>query len=152
MEYDVNSDAMPEHAKKELFAVLNALPTEVPALKKALINGTFEGSVYSDGRNACLKGTVCKANIKKIMKFTEADQRVEVVTSTGRFIVDAGSPLEVYVFPIGVYHDAMSDRRRAFLLEAIVEWEVKHSKRALARYVTVPKKERSLVTLTGLPR
>jgi len=125
---------MPGDVKAQLFAVLTALPLEVDALKKAIINETFDGTVYSNANGACLVGTVCKTNIKKIQRLMcsgEGDHTILVTTPSGQFPVDANTELESYVMPIHDRRGMEGDERRALLLEAIVEWEVKHKVRAL---------------------
>ena len=60
---------MPDDVKSELFNVLTSLPKEVDGLKRAIVDGSFDGSTYdtSNGtRGACLVGTVCKTQMRRI--------------------------------------------------------------------------------------
>src|SRR6185503_62049 len=100
-----NTMKMPDDVKSELFNVLTSLPKEVDGLKRAIVDGSFDGSTYdtSNGtRGACLVGTVCKMQMRRINRVFRADNgrdyTAKVTTPTGTFIVDADSALEQWVF------------------------------------------------------
>jgi len=140
---------MPDDVKSELFNVLTSLPKEVDGLKRAIVDGSFDGSTYdtSNGtRGACLVGTVCKMQMRRINRVFRADNgrdyTAKVTTPTGTFIVDADSALEQWVFFIYPENrgNAEADGRRAALLAAIAEWEVTHKARVLRRWYRATKR------------
>jgi hypothetical protein len=143
---------MPADVKAELFTVLNTLPHEVDALKVSLIKGTFDGGIYSDGKHACLKGTVCKTNPRKLQNIMDEYGFARVKSPSGSFEVDAAGELENWVLPIdgrpGAEDEGGRDKR-ALLLATIVEWEVKHKAKAIKKWAAVPTAKRFAVITAG---
>jgi uncharacterized protein YjbI with pentapeptide repeats len=60
--------------KNDLFALLLYAITEIPHLKKSIINGNIEGSTY-DGTCACLNGTICNATATEAKRKSLIDLR-----------------------------------------------------------------------------
>lgn len=59
---DLSDTKVLEGVKSDLFAVLKSSPREVAGLKKSLVAGKINGSVY-EGECACLVGTI--ANLRR---------------------------------------------------------------------------------------
>ena len=75
--------------RQELILAILHLPDEIPALRKAVIEGRIDGTTYT-GQCACLAGTLCNAKNIDFAAFQEQ----------GLMPIDASSPREMWFWRI----------------------------------------------------
>ncbi len=100
------SQSVIRHFKHDLWGILLQYRTEIAGLKKSIIEGKINGSVYS-GTCACLMGTIAKV------------KRCDV----SQVIQDAGSPAERWFLQIKEGHTPENHGPSRMALEWIEEFE-----------------------------
>ena len=111
------------NAKNDFFATLLYLPSEVAALKAALIEGRIDGSQY-EGECACLKGT-----LERVAKKEEEEIGWKH---------DVSAPAETFFLSISQGDTPENSRFSALAVQWIEEWcQLPVVKMALARIENV---------------